>query len=144
MQLARLRGRMGQPRQWAVESRGAGKDGGLAGPKGKGRRQEPPLPMALRHPGVSAVDGEGMPMCFSFNLQGGCDKAPPGGRCDKGRHVCMLRSCGQKHGFTTTFMTRPGGRGEEWQRWQPRWGPRRCQLLFLLVRVAKIWFEFAP
>ncbi|CAK0909372.1 unnamed protein product [Prorocentrum cordatum] len=56
-----------------------------------------PLPhgahQALRYPGNSATDDAGVPVCFGYNLNT-CDKAPPGGRCPKGRHARSEREVG--------------------------------------------------
>ena len=46
-------------------------------------------------------DAEGVPICFGFNL-GTCDKAPPGGKCQKGRHICMRAACRGNHAFLAT------------------------------------------
>jgi len=81
---------------------GNGKGKGQKG-KGKDRKgsrsgEKGALPSDLRFPGVEATDGNGQPICFAYNISG-CDKAPPGGRCAKGRHVCALASCRQNHGY---------------------------------------------
>ena len=87
---------------------GAGPGSGHKGDgKGKGKIVGSKLPLVLRVAGASGVDPEGNPICFSFNL-GGCAGAPPGGRCPKGRHVCVLTKCGQaSHGYGTAHGTEP-------------------------------------
>ena len=70
---------------------GKGKYKGASKGKGKGNTQ---LPAPLRVAGAAAADAEGAPICFSYNL-GGCSAAPPGGRCPKGRHICILSKCAQ-------------------------------------------------
>ena len=77
-------------------NKGNGKAKGDTG--GKGKLKTASIPGVLRYLGVAAADSQGSPICFSFNSDG-CDGAPPGGRCPKGRHICMLQSCGQNHGF---------------------------------------------
>ena len=80
--------------------KGKGKDkAGKGKGKDKGKDPQLKLPIALRFPGVNPNDGDGNPICYAYNLPGGCDKAPPGGRCPKGRHVCMLSSCRQAHAY---------------------------------------------
>ena len=71
---------------------------GKAGDKGKTAA----LPLALRYPGCHATDGDNSPICFAFNIQGECPGGPPGARCPRGKHVCVLRSCGANHGFVPT------------------------------------------
>ena len=69
--------------------------------EGKGKMAGGKLPTQLRVAGASGTDPEGNPICFSFNL-GGCSAAPPGGRCPRGRHICILTKCGQAaHGHST-------------------------------------------
>ena len=69
--------------------------------KGKGKERRPMLPLALRVPGADAADESGCPICFGYNL-GECTAAPPGGRCPKGRHICILRNCkGAAHSWQT-------------------------------------------
>jgi len=70
--------------------------------KGKTKATVSKLPLALRVDGAQATDAGGNPICFAFNL-GGCPGAPPGGRCPKGRHVCVLKKCAQAaHGYGAT------------------------------------------
>ena len=65
--------------------------------KGKGTGQ---LPAPLRVSGAAATDADGAPICFSYNL-GGCSAAPPGGRCPKGRHICIIVKCQAAHSYST-------------------------------------------
>ena len=65
------------------KGKGAGKD------KGPGK-----LPEKLRVSGASGFDSDGAPICYSYNL-GACTAAPPGGKCPRGRHVCILTRCSQ-------------------------------------------------
>ena len=76
--------------------------GPFGGGNGKGKGRSAALPLALRVPGADAADEDGHPICFQFNL-GGCPAAVHGGRCPKGRHVCILRSCkGAGHAWQAT------------------------------------------
>jgi len=67
--------------------------------KSKGKGKSPAMPAALRAPNTTAADEEGTPICFKFNIDGSCTAAPPGGRCPKGRHVCVLQTCRAPHGY---------------------------------------------
>ena len=45
-------------------------------------------------------DAEGVAICYAYNL-GGCTAAPPGGKCPRGRHICILSRCsGAAHAYT--------------------------------------------
>ena len=55
----------------------------------------------LRQSGCDARDAKGNKICFAFNIDG-CDAAPPGSSCPKGRHVCVLASCRKGHGYMKT------------------------------------------
>ena len=44
-------------------------------------------------------DEAGEPLCFDFNMGHGCDKAPPGGKCSKGKHLCCVPGCFKAHAF---------------------------------------------
>ena len=82
-----------QQRQYQAKAAGKG------GSKGKdGGAQFVRLPLALRVPGAAGVDKDGIPVCFGFNLNN-CSAAAPGGRCPKGRHVCVVQSCGEPHSY---------------------------------------------
>eukprot|EP00972_Heterocapsa_arctica_P060010 8851146-Heterocapsa_arctica.AAC.1 len=60
------------------------------------------MPTPLRVPGNEAVDQNGLNICFAYNFAEGCAAAPPGGKCPRGRHVCVRASCRQAHGFIAT------------------------------------------
>lgn len=83
----------------AARAQGAGKDAADKG-AGKGRGKGVPMPLLLRMTGNEAVDENGQNICFAFNLAVGCDAAPPGARCPRGRHICVRVSCRLAHGFT--------------------------------------------
>ena len=83
--------------------KGKGK-GSKKGTGSKGSQDKKPkgaLPEQLRHPGCDARDAKGNNICFAYNIDG-CDAAPPGGTCPKGRHVCVLASCRKGHGYMKT------------------------------------------
>ena len=80
---------------WGAPSKGQGK-GKEKGKKGAGK--SPSLPLALRGPGCTGLDKDNVPICFGYNL-GQCTSAPPGGRCAKGRHVCISQHCLQTHEY---------------------------------------------
>ena len=48
--------------------------------------------------GCVGRDAKNRPICFDFNL-GSCSKAPVGGSCPKGRHVCFKGGCFKTHAF---------------------------------------------
>ena len=74
-------------------NKGKGKSKGKS--KGKGKSRRTPMPSALQ--GQWSTTSTGQPICFDFNLSHGCTKAPAGGKCPKGIHVCSQPKCGQKH-----------------------------------------------
>jgi hypothetical protein len=86
-----------QSQEWdkgSAKGAGKGKDKG-----GKGAGRGAALPAALSHPGCSGRDANDRSICYGFNL-GTCTATPPGGTCDKGRHICVLTSCkGGKHSY---------------------------------------------
>jgi len=92
----------------ASQRPGAGTGGGRKGDgKGKGKIVGGKLPLLLRVAGASGVDPEGNPICFSFNISV-CSAAPPGGRCPKGRHICVLTKCAQaSHCYGTAHGVQP-------------------------------------
>ena len=63
--------------------------------KGKGSNQAPNTFI-----GCTGKDGKNRPICFDFNLSE-CQKAAPGGTCNKGRHVCFKAGCFKLHAFKT-------------------------------------------
>ena len=85
-----------------------GKAGGKGKKDGKGKGKARPsafLPAGLQVEGAAAKDEHGTPICFNFNLDG-CQGAQPGGKCPKGRHVCVLRKCqNAAHGYSATHGT---------------------------------------
>ena len=48
--------------------------------------------------GCVGRDGKNRPICFDYNL-GTYNKAPAGGACPKGRHVCFKAGCFKAHTF---------------------------------------------
>lgn len=48
--------------------------------------------------GCVGRDAKNRPICFDFNLSS-CSKAPVGGACPKGRHVCFKGGCFKTHAF---------------------------------------------
>ena len=83
-------------------------EGRKGGGRGKGGTfTATKLPPPLRIEGAAAADVDGNPICFAFNL-GGCPMGQPGGRCPKGRHVCVLRKCQQAaHGYSAAHGAIP-------------------------------------
>ena len=93
-----------------VRGSGSGGGGSASGSKGKpkgkpkgagrgasGERSSVRMPSLLI--GCTPEDDDRNPICFGFNLPQGCDKAPPGGKCNKGRHVCCKKGCFQNHPY---------------------------------------------
>ena len=72
-----------QPPGGGHQQKGKGKGGKY----GKGAGGSPPIPKALYDLGCVARQGE-QPICFAYNLPGGCPNAAAGGRCPKGLHIC--------------------------------------------------------
>ena len=56
---------------------------------GESKDEAAAMPAVPRAPNTTVRDEEGAPICFKFNVDEGCSAAPPGGRCPKGRHVCV-------------------------------------------------------
>ena len=48
--------------------------------------------------GCVGRDAKNRPICFDYNIAG-CNKAPAGGSCAKGRHVCFRGGCFKLHPF---------------------------------------------
>ena len=71
--------------------KGKGKKGG-----GKGR---PPAPKNFPAVGCHSCTRSGQPICWAYNLPGGCDKTSPGKKCPKGIHVGCKPGCGQSHSY---------------------------------------------
>ena len=69
-------------------------DKGEAKPKGNGKGSSFRMPRALI--GNVAVNDDGEPICFDYNLDG-CTKARSGEKCKKGWHVCCKPGCFKPH-----------------------------------------------
>ena len=82
-----------QNNQSTAPAKGNGKGKGQK----KGKAKIGNMPTELRFPGATSTDDKGDAICFAFNTAGGCDAAPAGGKCAKGRHICMVYGCRQKH-----------------------------------------------
>eukprot|EP00971_Amphidinium_carterae_P074342 1469039-Amphidinium_carterae.1 len=41
---------------------------------------------------------DGQPICYAFNLEGGCKQTSADGRCPRGLHVC-IRCHDRRHGI---------------------------------------------
>lgn len=54
--------------------------------------------------GCVGRDAKNRPICFDFNLAN-CTKAPVGGACPKGRHVCFKGGCFKTHAFKDAHQT---------------------------------------
>ena len=98
---ARLQNRLANlEQQLASVKKKHGKDKEVAkdfkpkGGKGNRANRNPNMPKELQGKRTSTDNGERI--CWDFNL-GGCSKAPPGGTCPKGRHVCMQPGCNAPH-----------------------------------------------
>ena len=48
--------------------------------------------------GCIGKDAKGRALCFDYNL-GSCKRAPAGGTCPKGRHVCFKAKCQKVRAF---------------------------------------------
>ena len=69
-----------------------------SGKAGKGNKSSS-YPMPLELVGLSRETPDTKdPICYNFNL-GGCPHAQPGGRCTRGKHVCM--KCFENHSQRT-------------------------------------------
>ncbi len=75
------------------------KKGGSKGRGGQGvKRKSVPMPKELI--GLESVTENGEPICFAYNLPGGCNKAAKWGEnCSKGLHVCMKKGCKKHHAY---------------------------------------------
>ena len=78
------------PSQGSNKGRGKGKHGKS---KSFGSNAAP-----RGYSGCVGRDGKNRPICFDFNLSQ-CTKAPTGGACPKGRHVCFKAGCFKAHSF---------------------------------------------
>ena len=77
---------------------GGGANGGKSRRSGRvqGRTWEPPMPRELL--GQNSHTASGEPLCFDFNL-GGCDRARPGQKRERGWHLRAKNGCNRAHGF---------------------------------------------
>ncbi len=63
-----------------------------------GRRKGPPsMPKELI--GLQPMSKNGEPICYGYNLPGGCVGAKRGKKCPKGLHVCTKRGCKMQHSY---------------------------------------------
>ena len=79
-----------------AKGKGKGASGDATGGKGKSKGKN--LPAELRKPGVVAWDEACGNICFGYNLNT-CKNAPPGGKCNRGMHVCIDGSCRKHHPY---------------------------------------------
>lgn len=79
------------PTYGGPKGRGKGKHG--KGGKSSGSNAAP-----KGYSGCVGRDGKNRPICFDFNLNQ-CSKAPTGGACPKGRHVCFKARCFKAHAY---------------------------------------------
>ena len=79
-----------QPGKGTGSGRNSSKGKGRGGKPVKGPRVPPQLV------GKHSKTANGEPICFNYNING-CSRAPPGGRCDRGWHVCAEPGCGKAH-----------------------------------------------
>jgi hypothetical protein len=79
----------------AKAQKGSAKGKGKGKAKGKRETGTPPANMPAELAGMNYTDRSGKPICFKFNLPGGC---PFGERC-RNRHICCKPGCGKNHSF---------------------------------------------
>ena len=79
-------------------SMGKGKSNGK-GKKGKFNRPAtwPSMPAPIQGKAWETPTKD--PICFNYNMPGGCDKAQRGQSCPKGKHVCCEWGCYEAHSF---------------------------------------------
>ena len=86
-----------QPGKRNIQSSPYGKGQGKFGKgKTKSKKVMSMVPKELQGRDNVSVDPHGRRLCFDFNL-GRCSKAPNGGECDRGFHLCMRRGCHAPH-----------------------------------------------
>eukprot|EP00435_Cladocopium_sp_Y103_P065489 s261_g27.t1 len=68
------------------------------GKSGKGGKSFGSNAAPKGYSGCVGRDAKNRPICFDFNLSS-CSKAPAGGACPKGRHVCFKGGCFKAHPF---------------------------------------------
>ena len=84
------------PGGWNSNAAGSNFKGGKKGRgKGKGASNAP-----RGYPGCVGRDAKNRPICFDYNVAE-CSKAPGGGTCPKGRHVCFKAGCFKVHQYKT-------------------------------------------
>ena len=80
-------------------------------PKGRGKvrkdgkqstRAKMMCPAELKE--YKQVDDKGRPICWAFNLKGGCKETVTDGRCKKGSHIC-IKCKRTNHGLSTCRAT---------------------------------------
>ncbi len=94
-----LRGQKRRPQEQGNRVRSDGK----SAKKGGGGGGADPRKQFLEKGFIGRTKG-GEPVCFHYNLPGGCTKAQPGQRCVRGLHVCGSPQCQdsrQPHSATT-------------------------------------------
>ena len=86
-----------------TKGKGNGKGNGNGKGKGKGNRRGQAQRTFHVPPAVQEMEDRnyltkcrGDPICFRFNLPGGCADAAPGQKCPRGWHVCAHRQCKDK------------------------------------------------
>ena len=80
-------------------------------PKGRGKVRRDGKPSAKAKALCPAelkehkqVDDQGRPICWSYNLKGGCKEPVTDGRCKKGAHIC-IKCKRSNHGLATCRAT---------------------------------------
>ena len=68
------------------------------GKGGKGNKSSGSNAAPKGYNGCVGRDAKNRPICFDYNISG-CSKAPAGGSCPKGRHVCFRGGCFKTHAF---------------------------------------------
>ena len=71
-----------------------GKGDGKGDKSRRDRKSNQPMPKGLS--GKSSRTAAGDSICFGFNL-GSCTGAAPGGKCNRGMHVCAEPGCEKPH-----------------------------------------------
>ena len=82
-----------EPYPQATGFKGKGRGKGGKGGKSSGSNAAP-----KGFHGCVGRDAKNRPICFDYNISG-CNKAPAGGACAKGRHVCFRGGCFKNHMF---------------------------------------------
>jgi hypothetical protein len=82
-----------EPYPTQFTSKGKGKHKSGKGGKASGSNAAP-----KGFHGCVGRDAKNRPICFDYNISS-CNKAPAGGSCPKGRHVCFRGGCFKAHAF---------------------------------------------